>query len=80
MTPEMLHTYSIPIGIGLAIIIMIAVGPLRSAVTASFDQGRKNGENTRRALVGSAATPPPAPKPSRPVAPIAPHSFGRRSR
>jgi hypothetical protein len=78
MTPEMLQTYSIPIGIGLAIVIMIAVGPLRNAVTASFDQGRKSGENARRALGGSTASPAPAQKPSRSAAPTAPRSFGRR--
>jgi hypothetical protein len=78
MTPEMLQAYSIPIGIGLAIVIMIAVGPLRNAVTASFDQGRKSGENARRALGGSAA-PASTQKPSRPVAPAAPRSFGRRN-
>jgi hypothetical protein len=78
MTPEMLQTYSIPIGIGLAIVIMIAVGPLRNAVTASFEQGRKSGENARRALGGSVASPAPAQKPSRPAAQTAPRSFGRR--
>ena len=78
MTPEMLQTYSIPIGIGLAVVIMIAVGPLRNAVTASFEQGRKNGENARRALGGSAAPPAPPQRPSRPAAPTAPQSFGRR--
>lgn len=78
MTPEMLQTYSIPIGIGLAIVIMVAVGPLRNALTASFEQGRKSGQTARRALAGSAASPAPTQKPSRPAAPSAPRSFGRR--
>jgi hypothetical protein len=78
MTPELLQTYSVPIGIGLAVVIMIAVGPLRNAVLASFEQGRKSGETSRRALIGSAASPTPAQVPSRPASPSAPRSFGRR--
>ena len=74
MTPEMLQTYSIPIGVGLAIVIMMAVGPLRSALAGSFEQGRKSGQNARRALAGAVK---PAQNTARPT-PTAPRSFGRR--
>jgi hypothetical protein len=78
MTPEMLQTYSIPIGIGLAIVIMVAVGPLRSAVAASLEQGHKSGQSARRALLG-APPPPPAPKQNAPrPSSRGSQSFGRR--
>ena len=74
MTPEMLQTYSIPIGVGLAIVIMVAVGPLRSALSGSFEQGRKSGQDARRALAGAAVQP----KNTTRLTPPAPRSFGRR--
>jgi hypothetical protein len=72
MTPELLQANAAPIGLGLAVIIILAFGPLRTAVLASFEQGHERGKRARRTVA-------PAPTANNTVRPSPkPASFGRR--
>ncbi len=77
MTPELLQTYALPIGLGLALVIMLAVSPLRQALFASFKSGHQQGEAARRALTGVQAHKPAEPSTANTRAPR-PQSFGRK--
>ena len=48
ITPQDLQQYAIPIGIGLAILAILLIPPLRRSILDSFNQGRNAGERARK--------------------------------
>lgn len=42
--PEDLQRYAIPIGIGIAVLVILIVPPLRRSILGSFYQGKEAGE------------------------------------
>ena len=48
--PQDLQRFAIPIGIALAVLIILVVPSLRRAVIGSFTQGREAGEQMRKKL------------------------------
>jgi hypothetical protein len=78
VTPELLQTYSLPIGAGIALLIVLGVGPLRRALLAMYKGGYEQGQAAGRALSG-AAEPAPRPERTNASAQTSPaHTFGRK--
>jgi hypothetical protein len=50
--PQDLQSFAVPIGIALAVVIILVVPSLRRAVIGSFTQGRDAGERMRGKMNG----------------------------
>ncbi len=45
--PEDLQRYAVPIGVGLGLVVMLAVPSLRGSVMRAYEQGKQAGERLR---------------------------------